>query len=248
MEGESDSLQPEPSARFATTRWSLVVRANAADVSEAESALETLCEAYWYPLYAFARRRGHSAHDAMDHTQAFFARVLEKDYLHSADQQRGRFRSFLLTMFKRFLSKEHDRATAQKRGGPRRLLSLDVDSAEKLYRREPATEQTPERIFERRWALLLLERALSRLEAEYAQKEKLDLFARLRVYLTGDGGGTNYAAVAESLAMSEGAIKVAVHRLRQRYRDVLCDEVAQTVAREEDIEEELQALRRAIRG
>lgn len=234
------------SPRFATTRWSIVVKAGHASSPEARDALETLCEAYWYPLYAFARRRGHAADDAMDYTQAFFARVVEKEYLQAADQDRGRFRSFLLTMFKRFLSKEYERANALKRGGGTFVASLDVDSAESLYMREPADEQTPERIYERRWALMLLERALSAVEADYNAKDKAELFQALRPYLGGSGGAPMYSEVAASLGMTEAAVKVAVHRLRQRYRDAVRGEVAQTVASEEDVDAELKALRSAV--
>ena len=237
------------SERFATTHWSLVVAAAGERSSpEGETALQTLCESYWPPLYAFARRRGKSVEDARDLTQEFFARLLEKESLQVADREKGQFRSFLLMMFRRFLANEWDRDRALKRGGGRIVLSLDVDSAETLYRREPIDDHTPERVFERRWALTLLERVLTRLEEEYDGQGKSVLFKQCRSYLTGDSGAPRYAETADVLGMTEGALKVAVHRIRGRYRTLLKIEVAQTLADETDVDDELGLLLAALRG
>jgi RNA polymerase sigma factor (sigma-70 family) len=232
--------------RFATTRWSLVLAAGRRSSPDASAALTSLCEKYWYPLYVFARRRGYAAHDAADLTQSFFATLLEKDCLRGADQQKGRFRSFLLTIFKRFLSKERDRNLAQKRGGERTRLSFDVETAEGRYRLEPADEQTPERAFERQWATTLLARVLEKLEQEFIEKGRGELFAACRGYLVDSGGTASYAQVATALGFTEGAVKVAVHRIRQRYRELLRQEVADTVESTQEVEEELRALLAAV--
>jgi RNA polymerase sigma factor (sigma-70 family) len=232
--------------RFATTRWSLVLAAGRRSSPGASAALTSLCEKYWYPLYAFARRRGYAAHDAADLTQSFFATLLEKDSLRGADQRKGRFRSFLLTMFKRFLSNERDRAHADKRGGHRTILSFDVETAEARYRLEPAHEQTPERAFERQWATTLLARVLEKLEQEYTHKDRGELFAACRGYLVGAGGTAGYAQTAAALGSTEGAVKVAVHRMRQRYRELLKAEIADTVESTQDVEEELRSLLAAV--
>jgi RNA polymerase sigma-70 factor (ECF subfamily) len=204
-----------------------------------------LCRVYWYPVYAYTRHRGWSHAEAQDLTQEFFTRLLEKDVLASVDEGRGRFRSFLLAACKNFLSNERDRARAQKRGGGRHLLSLDFSTAEGRYRSEPAFAETPARLFERRWALTLLDQVLDRLRQENEAAGKGRLFASLKVFLTGDGG-PSYAEVAAELGSSEGAIKVAIHRLRGRYRDLLREEIAQTVESAEQIEDEIQALFRAV--
>jgi len=214
----------------------------------AQVALADLCQAYWYPLYAFLRRRGHSAEDAADLTQGFFAVLLEKGYLADADPERGRFRSFLLTAIGRFASKEHDRAAAQKRGGGRLILSLDFGEGEKRYQREPADNWTPERIFERRWALTLLDRTLARLRQDHEAAGKLPLFEALKGFLTAEAAPGPLRQVAEQLGMTEGAGKVAVHRLRQKYRDLLRAEIAQTLGAAEDVEDELAVLLDALRS
>src|SRR5262245_8408406 len=232
--------------QFHTTHWSLVVAA-AGQEGEPRAALEELCQAYWYPIYAFIRRRGNSAEDARDLTQGFFAALLEKGYLADADRQRGRFRSFLLTAVARFLSKEHDKATAQKRGGERSFSSLNFEDGEARYQREPSHDWTAERIFERRWALTLLDRTLSRLRQEHAAAGKLPWFDVLKVFLTGEPG-TPLRQIAAELSMTEGAVKVAIHRLRQRYREQLRAEIAQTLAAEEDLENELGILLTALRS
>jgi RNA polymerase sigma factor (sigma-70 family) len=236
---------PHP-GRFATTRWTLVVAAGAQTRPESRAALAQLCETYWYPVYAYVRRRGHSADDAADLTQAFFAELLEKQSLAAADRDRGRFRAFLLTVLKRFLGHERDRARAQKRGGGRRVVSLDISAAEGRYQLEPAHDATPDRLFERRWALTLLEQVLARLADDYAARGKSDLFEHLKVFLTGSSGAPPYAEVAAGLGMTESAVKVAVHRLRQRYRDLLHEEIAATIAGPEDVGDELSRLMAAL--
>jgi len=234
--------------QFHTTHWSLVAAAADRDGELSQRALEDICQAYWYPLYAFLRRRGHSADDARDLTQGFFATLLEKDYLADADQSRGRFRSFLLTAIKRFAGKEHDKQAAQKRGGGQMTLPIDCADGESRYRREPADHWTPERIFERRWALTLLDRTLARLRFEQEAAGKLAQFNALKVFLTGEAGTPPLRQVAEQLDMSEGAVKVAVHRLRQKYRELLRSEIAQTVAAQGDVEDELKLLLDALRS
>jgi RNA polymerase sigma factor (sigma-70 family) len=236
-----------PAARgFASTRWSLVVAARG-EAPEARAALAVLCQAYWHPLYAYARRRLANADDAQDLTQEFFARLLEKDYLQAADPRRGKFRSFLLAAFKHFLANERERATAQKRGGGRRPLPLDFEDGERRYRHEPADATTPETLYARRWALTLLEQALARLRQEFAAAGKEALFEALKGTLTGDGTAEPYARIGRDLGLSEPAVKTAVHRLRRRYQELLRAEVAQTVASPEEVEDELRDLFAAVR-
>jgi RNA polymerase sigma factor (sigma-70 family) len=232
---------------FATTRWSVVLAAGADPSSfRAREALGTLCETYWYPLYAFLRGRGHSAADAEDLTQAFFARVVEKQIVQHADPARGRFRSFLLASLQHFAANAYDRETAGKRGGGVPTLSLEFERAEGRFRLEPSSHETPERTFDRRWALTLLDRVMSRLSAEAAQNNKSAQFETLKTYLTGDEPHFSYAEAANELGISEGAVKVAVHRLRKSFRDLVRDEIAQTVSSPEDIQDELRHLWSAI--
>jgi len=214
---------------------------------EAQEALATLCHIYWYPLYAYARRHVPSAHDAQDLTQAFFAQLLEKEYLQAADPERGKFRSFLLTAFKHFLSKERARAHAQKRGGGRCMLSLDFQMGESRYHLEPVDHATPERLYERGWALSILEQTLARLRQELANAGKEKLFECLKGALAGEGVQESYARIALELGLTESAIKVAVHRLRRRYQELLRAEIAQTVVAPEDVDEELRDLFAAVR-
>jgi RNA polymerase sigma factor (sigma-70 family) len=228
--------------RFETTRWSLVLAAGQQPTPKSRAALSTLCEQYWYPLYAFLRRQGQSAEDAQDLTQGFFTRLLEKGWLHDVRPERGRFRSFLLASLSHYASNERDRARALKRGGPKPPLSLEIETAEGLYQLEPRDDVTPERVFDRRWALTLLDRVLARLKGEFHERGKGPLFDTLKVFLDGDRSGESYKEVGAALDMSEGAVKVAVHRLRRRFRDILRDEIAQTVERDEDIEDEIKHL------
>src|SRR5207249_1778565 len=203
-------------SEFPTTRWTLVVAAGDPHRKEARSALVSLCEGYWYPLYAYSRRRGYPADRAQDLTQEFFIHVLEGRYLDRADPAKGRFRAFILTSLKFFLADEADRARAQKRGGGN-VLSFEISSGEERYQREPAHDETPERIFERRWALSVLDRVVEKLLNEFVHHGHPEHFARLKVFLLGQSDAP-YAALAQEMNTSEGALKVAIHRLRKRYR------------------------------
>ncbi len=232
-------------AQFVSTRWSIVLDAGHGGSQSSRRALAELCETYWLPVYAFVRKRGHAPQDAEDLTQAFFAALLSSGTVADADSSRGRFRSFLLACVVHFLSNERDRANALKRGGGRTIESIDVEWAEGGYRFEPVEDETPETVFERRWALALLDRVLSSLEAEYERNGNASRFARLKPFLTGEGDD-GYAAAADDIGISEGAAKVAVHRLRRRYRELLRAEVAETVGCEELVDDELRALREAL--
>jgi RNA polymerase sigma factor (sigma-70 family) len=214
----------------------------------AREALTALCETYWYPLYAFLRSRGHAAADAEDLTQAFFARLLEKDTLRHADPCRGRFRSFLLTSLTNFAANERDKEAATKRGGGVPALSLEFENAEGRFQLEPATAETPEKLFDRRWALTLLDRVLVRLRTEMMDAAKEAQFEALKTYLLGDQPQPSYAESASTLGMSEGAIKVAVHRLRRRFRDLIREEITQTVSSPEEVEDELRHLWASVIG
>jgi len=234
--------------KFASTRWSIVVAAGAPDAPDRHAALATLCQTYWYPVYAFIRRRGASAADAQDLTQEFFAVLLEKDYVRLADRERGRFRTFLLTAVTRFLTKQRERDNAAKRGGGRTMLSLDLAHSEERYRLEPVEHWTPERLFERRWALTLLDRVVAQLGERYAKQGKQELFERIKGVLTGALSADENAELASQLGLSEGTLKVAVHRLRRRYRDLLKQEIAETVADPGETADELDYLLAAVRG
>lgn len=233
---------------FVTTHWSVVLSARGKDSPQSAAALETLCRTYWYPLYAYVRRQGHSPPDAQDLTQEFFARLLEKDYLKAADREKGRFRTFLIVALKRFLANEWDRLRAQKRGGGQPLLSLDAELAEQRYRIEPVEGTTADRIFERRWALTLLDRTMTRLREEFASAGKAGDFDQLKACLTAERGEISYAEIALALGTSEGAARVAVHRLRKRFREVFREEIAHTVSTPEEIEEEVRYLISVLAG
>ncbi len=241
----------EPGARgggFATTHWSVVVAAGARSSPGAERALATLCEAYWYPLYAYARRRGAGAEEAKDLTQSFFKTLLEKNYVADADRRRGRFRTFLLTAFRHHAAKDRARERAAKRGGGERPLSLDYDDGERRYSREPADSVTPERIYERRWALTIIERALSSVRREYEDTGKAALFAALAPALAGSSPAPSYREIGKRLGLSEGAVKVAAHRLRARYRERLRAVIEDTVAKPSEVDDELRHLLQAVSG
>src|SRR5271154_4533820 len=238
-DGQTMHSLPGPS-QFPTTRWTLVVAAGDPRRKEARSALASLCENYWYPLYAFLRRRGYPVEQAQDLTQEFFMRVLEGRYLDRADPERGRFRSFILTSLKFFVADEEDRQRARKRGGGA-LVPLEFPSGEERYQREPAHDETPERVFERRWALSVLDRVVERLRNEFVQHGRPEHFERLKVFLLGQSDAP-YAALAHEMNTSEGALKVAVHRLRKRYRELFRQEIADTVADPVDVESELRFL------
>jgi RNA polymerase sigma-70 factor (ECF subfamily) len=213
----------------------------------AREALATLCEAYWYPLYAFLRGRGHSPADAEDLTQAFFALLLEKQVIRQADPARGRFRSFLLKALQNFAANVHARNTAAKRGGGVSALSLELDQAEDRFGLEASAAETPERAFDRRWALTLLDRVMSRLQDDAVLKGKDEQFETLKPYLPGDEPQLSYSGTATALGVSEGAVKVAVHRLRRKFRDILQDEISQTVSSRAEIEDELRHLWTSVR-
>ena len=227
---------------FATTRWSLVLDASSELTPGGRQALATLCEVYWYPLYAYLRRQGHRAEDAQDLTQGFFAYLLDKHSLHRVDRTRGRFRSFLLASLNHYVSNMCDRDRAQKRGGSALQISLDEITAEDRYRRQPVDPWTPEMVFDRTWALTVLDRVFKRLRTDLYAEGKGRLFEHLKVYLTGEEGGALYSEVGVTLGMSEGAVKVAVHRMRRRYRDLLYQEIAHTVVTADEVELELQYL------
>ena len=231
-----------PGPVFASTHWSVVLTATQSDTTRARAALEHLCRIYWYPLYAYARRRGHSPADAQDLTQEFFARLLEGNWLALADRQRGRFRTFLLSVMQHFLANEWHKAHAQKRGGQRAILSLDDPAAEQRYRLEPVETATPESLFERGWALALLNDVLARLGAEYIREGKAEWMEAMRPVLTSDRKSICYAEIAERLGITETAARVAAHRLRRRYRRMIHAAVADTVKAPEEVEEEMRHL------
>ncbi len=232
--------------RFMTTRWSVVRAAGDSAAPEHQKALSALCETYWFPLYAYLRRRGHDANEAADFTQAFFAQMLDKHYLRQVRPAPGKFRSFLLTALKHFVANEYKRARAKKRGGGRSILSLDHDEAESRYALEPATDISPERLFEKSWALTVLRQTMDRLQAELAAKKREKLFEQLRAYLVADQAAIPYADLADQLDMSEGAVRVAAHRLRKRCKEILREEVAQTVATRDEVDEEIRGLFAAL--
>ena len=229
-------------AWFVTTHWSVVLSAGRSDTPRAHHALERLCQTYWFPLYAYVRRRGHSPEDAQDLTQEFFARLLEGNRVRTADQQKGRFRSFLLAGLNNFLADEWDKSRAQKRGGGLRTVPLQLDTAETRYGSEPVDHVTPEQSFERRWALTLLDDVLKRLGEEHEREGKADLFAALNPCLVGDRTSQPYLELAQRLGTTESAMKSAVHRLRRRYRQLLREEIANTVASPDEVDDELRHL------
>ncbi|MCX6902887.1 MAG: sigma-70 family RNA polymerase sigma factor [Verrucomicrobia bacterium] len=238
---ESSKSSAAGAGHFGTTHWSVVLTAGQEDL-RGQEALARLCQTYWYPLYAYVRRQGHSPHDAQDLTQEFFGRLLEKHALAKADRSKGKFRSFLLASLKNFLANEWDKARALKRGHGQMFIPLDTDSAETRYHSEPADPVTPEQIFERQWALTLLEHVLGRLGAEQAAEGTLDQFTRLKDLLMGDKSGRGYAALAQQLNTTEGALRTAVYRLRGRYRELLREEIAHTVDQPLEIDDEIRHL------
>jgi RNA polymerase sigma-70 factor (ECF subfamily) len=243
-----DFASPACGRAFATTHWSLVLAAGDTQSPQAKEALEKLCCTYWYPLYAYVRRKGHQPHDAHDLTQEFFARLLARNYLSVADRNRGRFRSFLLGSLEHFLAREWTKGHAQKRGGGQPVLTLNGTDAENRYLLEPSHELTPEKIFDRRWATTLLDQAMSQLKRECQDSGKGELFAKVESSFFGQKADASYAEIALALNKSEGAIKVAVHRLRQRYGELVRAEIAQTVATPEEADEELKYLFTVLRS
>jgi RNA polymerase sigma-70 factor (ECF subfamily) len=242
MSHSGDSPEPHPCGDFASTRWSLVLLAGDRAAPEADAALEALCRAYWYPIYAYIRRHVGSADGAEELTQEFFTRLLEKNYLGDVERSRGRFRRFLLACCKHFLANERDRARAQKRGGGRAILSLDFAGAVERYRLEPADALTAEKLFERRWALTLIDQVLDQLLGESCTEGKGPLYEKLKLALVGASDALSYAAIGAELGMSEAAVKKAAERLRRRYREIFRARIAATVEGPEDIEDEIRAL------
>ncbi len=232
--------------RFATTRWTLVNAAGHQSDPHTAAALAELCQIYWPPLYSYLRRRGHDAEQAQDLTQGFFAHLLERHDLRNVDQARGRFRGFLLTAIKRFAINEHERATAVRRGGQRIRLPLDFEEAERTYALDPRNDETPESIYDRKWAGIAIERALQRLRHESHQTGKAAITEALLPYLTDTGELPAYRTVAAELELTEGAVKVAVHRLRQRFGAILRLEIGETVLTADEIDEEMRELLRAV--
>jgi DNA-directed RNA polymerase specialized sigma24 family protein len=235
-----------PSGRFCTTHWSVVLAAGGGDSESSRGALETLCRGYWYPIYVYVRRKGHNPDDAQELTQEFFAQLIAKHHLKQADRNKGRFRTFLLATLEHFLAREWSRAHRQKRGGQFNFISLDEKSAEERYRIEPADNDTPEKKFLRQWALTVLRRTMDELERECEASGKKALFEQVRPLLAGNRERDAYGGIALRLEMGEGAVRVAVHRLRQRYGELLRREISQTVEGPEEVEEELRYLLAAL--
>ena len=228
--------------QFATTHWSVVLAAGHSSVPDAHEALETLCRTYWYPLYVYVRRQGQRPHDAQDLTQEFFARLLEKKYLRLADPDRGKFRAFLLKALKHFLVNEWEKGRTQKRGGGQCAIPLDAEIAESRYAAEPVQALTLDQVYEKRWAVTLIEAVLGRLRENYETTGRLPVFETLKGFIWGEQTTLCYVELALQLGLTEGAVKVAVHRLRGRYRELLRAEIAKTVATPGEVDEELQHL------
>ena len=227
---------------FAPTRWTVVLAAGRERTAQADAALEELCRTYWYPLYVYVRRHSQTKEDAEDLTQAFFARVLEKNYFAGLDRERGKFRGFLLAALKHFLANEREKARSQKRGGGAVPLPLDGQEADTRYRIEPADRLSPDKLFDRAWVLTLLERVIARLRGELDAAGKTELFAQLKPFLELDSSAVSYAGAATALQMNEAAVRVTVHRLRRRYRELLRAELAQTLSDPQQLDEELRSL------
>jgi RNA polymerase sigma-70 factor (ECF subfamily) len=231
-----------PGDIFVTTHWTVVLAAGQRHTPQADHALEELCRTYWFPLYAYVRRRGHNKQDAEDLVQAFFARFLEKNHLAGLDSERGRFRAFLLASLKHFLANEWDKARAQKRGGGAAHLSLDWQTADTKFQVAATNEPSPEQAFDREWALALLAKVIERLQKECAADGKAKLFAQLKIFLMAGNRETAQSEIAQTLGLEAGAVRVAIHRLRKRYRALLRDEIAQTLTDESQVAAEMQAL------
>jgi RNA polymerase sigma factor (sigma-70 family) len=233
---------------FATTHWTVVLAAGRRATPQADRALEELCRTYWYPLYAYVRRRGHTKEDAEDLTQAFFARFLERNYLEGVSAERGRFRAFLLASLKHFLANERDKARRQKRGGQEAHLSLDWQTADTRFQLAATAEPSPDQAFDREWAVALLARVIERLRGECEAAGRGKQFTELKTFLTAGRGALSHAAAGKALGLDEGAVRVAVHRLRKRYRQLLRDEIAQTLADPAQVDEEMRTLFGAFSG
>lgn len=239
---ESASWRSESPARFKTTQWNVVLAAGHGPDGAAESALEEVCRAYWFPLYAFVRRYGHSPEDAQDLTQEFFARFLGKNYFARADRRRGKFRTFLLASLKHFLTEEWRRGSRQKRGGGQALIAWDELDAERRYAAAPGAVTPPDLAFERDWAEALLQKVLDQLHADCASTGRREMYEQLLQFLWGPGANVSYAQIGERLHMNEGTVKVAVHRLRRRFRDLLREELSRNVASPSEVDDELRHI------
>lgn len=244
----SSSVQPEAGDYFVSTRWTVVLSAGRKSSPGSDQALAELCQVYWYPLYAYVRRHGRSREDAEDLVQAFFAKFLQKNYLQDVNCERGKFRAFLLACLKHFLANEWDKATRQKRGGGVPHFSLDWQSAEERYQLEPPDTATPDRLYDREWAQALLARVLARLKEEYFVAGKSALFEHAKSSLMGKSEAVPHVEAAAGLNMDAGALRVAAHRLRARYRELLKEEIAQTLSDPAAVQEELRSLQQALRG
>jgi RNA polymerase sigma-70 factor (ECF subfamily) len=238
----SSQSSQAPGDIFVTTHWTVVLAAGQRHTPQSDHALEELCRTYWFPLYAYVRRRGHSKQDAEDSVQAFFARFLEKNYLTGLSAERGRFRAFLLASLKHFLINEWKKSQRQKRGGGEINLSLDWQTADTKFQVAATNEPSPDQAFDREWALALLAKVIERLQQECAADGKARLFDQLKMFLMAGKGESAQSDVAKTLGMEEGAVRVAIHRLRKRYRVLLRDEIAQTLADESQVDEEMRAL------
>jgi DNA-directed RNA polymerase specialized sigma24 family protein len=244
----STSPPAAPRDYFATTRWTVVLSAGRKSSPQSDRALGELCQTYWYPLYAYVRGQGKSKEDAEDLVQAFFARFLQKNYLEGLRAERGKFRAFLLASLKHFLANEWDKSQRQKRGGGVTHLSLDWQGAEQRFRLDPADPSSPDKIYDREWALSLLERVINRVRGECEADGKAKLFNQVKGFLMVGESITPYAHAARELGLDEGAVRVAVHRLRKRYRELLREEIAQTLDDPAKVAEELRALQAALAG
>lgn len=247
---QQDHLRPRPAKEhwFATTHWSTVLAAGRKSSPEAAAALERLCCTYWYPLYLYVRRQGKESYDAQDIVQEFFARLLGQNFLENVRPEKGKFRSFLLGAMNHFLANEWHRSRAEKRGGGRAAVHLDAQSSEERYQLEPVSDLTPEKIYERDWALIVLDQALARLHEEFVAVGKAQVFDQLKVFLEVGAKSGDYVPVGKKLHMAGSAVAVAVHRLRQRYRELVRAEIAHTVTSPADIEDEMQHLFAVLSG
>jgi DNA-directed RNA polymerase specialized sigma24 family protein len=242
MNASSTPPPPASDAWFVTTHWSVVLSAREKGSTQSAVALETLCRSYWYPLYAYLRRQGRAPHDAQDLTQAFFARLLLKDYLQAAAREKGKFRTFLLVAFKRFLANEWDREHAQKRGGFTPVVSIDQELAESRFAAEPAHNLQPDVLFDRQWAMALLDQTMRQFQEEYVSSGRAKLFEYLQSCLAREESALPYGEIAARLKLTEAAVKMSVHRLRARYREILRAQIAHTVSGPEQVEEEIRDL------
>jgi len=243
-EPSSDNIGGQDS-RFRTTHWTMVLTASESS-PQADEALAKLCQTYWYPLYLFIRRQGHSPEDAQDLVQSFLAQLVQKRFFKNADREKGKFRSFLLITLKRFMANEWDRANRLKRGGGLQIVSLDGEETENRYLATAADEMSPERAFERQWALTLLEQVFKKLKDDFAKAGKAEIFDGLKASLSGERREMSYAEIGRQLSMTEGSVKVSVHRLRQRYRELLWLEIANTVDSPQAVDEEIRHLFAAL--